>query len=347
MRLLCTAKLPANLLERYLLPLTLFDEVEEIIVVRQEPLPAGLSKLRNVSFPKGNLAVSGLRMLREAELVMRHERVDFTLGFNPVPWGAVGFAAGALHGVRACLSFIGLDFKRAMHPLAAPALLALNRAHLVTVTGERMRRGLTERGVDPAKIRVLPHAVDTKRFRPGEGEPDFDLISVGHLIPRKRMDVVVDAVAELKSRGIEVRTAILGEGPERAALEARIKQRGVEGLVTLLGFRHDVEAMLQRARIFALVSDWEGVPFAMIEALCTGLVPIVTDVGTIADWIDHEKNGHIVPVGDARALADSVQRLMQDHEHYAALKQKSLDVRQSLSLEAGVAFWRDALQVAE
>ena len=102
--------------------------------------------------------------------------------------------------------------------------------------------------------------------------------------------------------------------------------------------------MLRRAKLFALVSDWEGVPFAMIEALCTGLVPIVTDVGTIADWIEHEKNGHVVPVGDARALADSVQRLLQDTSHFAELKQKSLAFRQSLSLEAGVAFWRDALR---
>jgi glycosyltransferase involved in cell wall biosynthesis len=347
MRLLCTAKLPANLLERYLLPLTLYDAVEEIVVVRQEPLPPNLPKLRNVTFPKGNVALDALRMLREAELVMRHEQIDFTLGFNPVPWGAVSFAAGVVHGVRACVSFIGLDFKRAMHPLAAPALRGLNHAHLVTVTGERMRRGLTERGVNPEKIRILPHAVDTARFHPGDAEPDLDLISVGHLIPRKRMDVVVDAVAELKERGIHVRTGILGEGPERPALEAQIKARGVEGLVTLLGFRHDVESVLRRARIFALVSDWEGVPFAMIEALCTGLVPIVTDVGTIADWIEHEQNGHIVPVGNARALADSVQRLLQDSSHYAELKQKSLAVRQSLSLEAGVAFWRDALQVAK
>jgi glycosyltransferase involved in cell wall biosynthesis len=221
--------------------------------------------------------------------------------------------------------------------------LALNRAHLVTVTGERMRRGLIQRGVDGTKIRILPHAVDTTRFQPGRAEPDFDLISVGHLIPRKRMDVVIDAVAELKARGLEVRTAILGEGPERPALEAQIKTRGVEGLVTLLGFRHDVEVMLRRARLFALVSDWEGVPFAMIEALCTGLVPIVTDVGTITDWIQHEQNGHIVAVGDARALANSVERLLRDPSHQAELKQKSLAVRQTLSLEAGVAFWRDAL----
>lgn len=345
MKLLCTAKLPANLLERYLLPLTLYDAVEEIVVVRQEPLPPGLPKIRNVNFEGGSVAASALRMLREADRVMRRERIDFTLGFNPVPWGALGFAAGQVHGVRSCISFIGLDFKRAMHPLAAPALRSLNRAHLVTVTGERMRKGLIERGVDAAKIRVLPHAVDTTRFHPADAEPDFDLISVGHLIPRKRMNVVVDAIATLAQRGIQVRTAILGEGPERAALEAQIEQRSVGHLVTLLGFRHDVEAMLRRARIFALVSDWEGVPFAMIEALCTGLVPIVTDVGTIADWIEHEKNGHIVPVGDATSLANSIQRLMQDRAHYAELRQKSVDVRDSLSLEAGVSFWRDALQV--
>jgi glycosyltransferase involved in cell wall biosynthesis len=344
LRLLCTAKLPANQLERHLLPLTLWDAVEEIVVVRQERLSGNLDKIRNVNFAKGNVVLSGARMFREAERILRHERIDFTLGFNPVPWGTMGFAAAAVHHVPACVSFIGLDFKRAMHPLVAPALLLLNRAHLVTVTGERMRRGLIERGVDPNRIRVLPHAVDTQRFRPAEVEPDLDLISVGHLIPRKRMDVVVDAIGLLKERGLLVRTAILGEGPERPALEAQIKARRVEDLITLLGFRHDVETVLRRARLFALVSDWEGVPFAMIEAMCTGLVPIVTDVGTIADWVVHEKTGHIVPVGDARALADSIQRLLQDGEHYRALRQNALDARDSLSLEAGVAFWRDALQ---
>jgi glycosyltransferase involved in cell wall biosynthesis len=344
MRLLCTAKLPAHQLERHLLLFEKWDEVEEIVVVRQEPLPPNLTKVRNVNFPPGPVALSALRMLREADLVLRHERVDFTVGFNPVPWGSVSFAAALLRDVPACLSFIGLDYKRAMHPLAAPALRVLNRARLVTVTGERMRRGLIERGVDAEKLRILPHSVDTARFRPGDAEPDYDVISVGHLIRRKRMDVLVDAVAELKARGVEVRTAILGEGEERPRLEAQIKARGVEGLVTLLGFRHDVETVLRRARVFALVSEWEGVPFAMIEAICSGLVPIVTDVGTIADWVEDGTNGHIVPVGDAPALARSIEQLVRDSNHLAALRAQALRARDALSLEAGVAFWRDALK---
>jgi glycosyltransferase involved in cell wall biosynthesis len=343
MKLLCTAKLPAHQLERHLLLFEKWDAVEEIIVVRQEPLPPNLKKVRNVSFPPGPVALSALRMLREAELVLRHERVDFTVGFNPVPWGSVSFAAALLRGVPACLSFIGLDYKRAMHPLAAPALRALNAARLVTVTGERMRRGLIERGVHPEKIRILPHAVDTDRFRPGDGEPDYDVVSVGHLIRRKRMDVLIDAVAELKARGVEVRAAIVGEGEERPRLEAQIAARGVEGLVTLLGFRHDVESVLRRARVFALVSEWEGVPFAMIEAVCSGLVPIVTDVGTIADWVEHDVSGHIVPVGDAGALSRSIERLVRDRSHYDELRARAIQARETLSLEAGVAFWRSAL----
>jgi glycosyltransferase involved in cell wall biosynthesis len=66
-------------------------------------------------------------------------------------------------------------------------------------------------------------------------------------------------------------------------------------------------------------------------------------VGTIADWIRHEKNGHIVPVGDPRALSRSIERLLHDHDHREELRAAALALRPSLSLESGVAFWQSAL----
>jgi len=81
----------------------------------------------------------------------------------------------------------------------------------------------------------------------------------------------------------------------------------------------------------------------MIEALCTGLVPIVTDVGTIADWITEGKNGHFVPVGDSDTLAARIERLTRDADHRSEMRQASLAMRPSLSLEMGVEFWRAAL----
>jgi glycosyltransferase involved in cell wall biosynthesis len=341
--LLCAAKLFPNLLERYLLPLSLLDDVGKIMVVRHEPLRGGLAKVENVPFGPGGTGRSMLRMFATANRVLAHERVDWVLGFNPVPWGALGAAAAARHGVPVSLSFIGMDFKQVMRPLAWPVWQAVRRAELVTVTGERMLRGLVAKGLSEAKIRILPHTIDTERFKPSGEEPDLDVVSVGQLIPRKRMDVLIDAVAELRDRGVAVRAGILGEGPLKDELARRIRERNVGDRVTLLGFRDDVESVLRRARLFALVSDWEGVPFAMIEAMATGLVPIVTDVGTIADWIEHEKNGHIVPVGDARALARSIERLLADPDHRAELRAAALGVRAAVSLDKGVAFWRSAL----
>ena len=128
-------------------------------------------------------------------------------------------------------------------------------------------RGRTrQRGLPAEKIRALPHFIDTDRFSPSTTEPDLDVISVGQLITRKRMDVVIDAVALLRERGRFVRAGIAGEGPLKAELEARIKEKNVADSVEMLGFRRDVENVLKRARLFALVSNWEGVPFAIDDA---------------------------------------------------------------------------------
>lgn len=343
--ILCAAKLSGNQLERHLEPLNRLDCVGKILVVRHEPTAARLDKVENISFGSAGVPRDLYRMYSSVDAAIKSRRVDWVLGFNPVPWGSVAGLAALRRGVPLSLSFIGMDFKQIQRPLARPLWSVVRRARLVTVTGERMRRGLVARGLPPERIRTLPHAVDTARFAPGDAPPIYDVVSVGQLIARKQMHVLIDAVAELGRRGRRVSLAILGEGPLKTELEQRARELGVADRVTLLGFRNDVETVLRQARVFALVSNWEGVPFAMIEAMCTGLVPIVTDVGTIADWIADGKNGHIVPVGDANAVAAVFERLLDDPEHYRTLRSAALAMRDSLSLEFAVEFWRDALSM--
>jgi glycosyltransferase involved in cell wall biosynthesis len=143
---------------------------------------------------------------------------------------------------------------------------------------------------------------------------------------------------------VTAKVGIAGDGPLRGALEARIAEKKLGDRVFLLGFRQDVEAVLKRGRIFALVSAWEGVPFAMVEALCAGLVPVVTDVGTIADLIRENENGHFVPVGDPVALAAVLERLITNPEQLGRLRGAALASRETLSLEEGVVFWRRLLE---
>ena len=341
--LLCAAKLFGNLLERYLEPLNRLDRVGKILVVRHAPTAARLEKVENVTFGDAGTAKNLYKMFASVDAQIRSQRVDWVLGFNPVPWGSIAGLAALRRKVPLSLSFIGMDFKQIQRPEARPLWSVVKRARVVTVTGERMRRGLVDKGLPSERIRTLPHAIDTDRFAPGDAPPVYDVVSVGQLISRKRMDVLIDAVALLRDRGRRVTLALLGDGPLRAELAERVQRLGVGDRVTLLGFRNDVEAVLKQARLFALVSDWEGVPFAMIEAICSGLVPIVTDVGTIADWIRDGENGHIVPVGDVARAAASIERLLDDDAHYQQLRKTGLAMRDSLSLSSAVEFWRDAL----
>jgi glycosyltransferase involved in cell wall biosynthesis len=340
---LCAAKLAPNQLERHLEPLNRLDAVGRILVVRHAALPKRLDKLENLPFSDGGTLRNTLRMFRGVDAVLVREKVDWVLGFNPVPWGSIAGAAALRRGVNVLLGFIGRDFRQIMSPLALPLWSVVRRATVITVTGERMRRGLVARGIEDARIRTLPHFVDTERFKPSDAPPDLDVVSVGQLIERKRMDVLVDAIALLRDRGVFVRAGIAGEGPLRSALEARIAERNVGDRVELLGFRENVEAVLKRGRVFALVSAWEGVPFALVEALCVGLVPVVTDVGTIVDLVQENENGHFVPVGDAVALASVLERVLTDSAHRERLRKAALATREALSLEQGVVFWRRLL----
>jgi glycosyltransferase involved in cell wall biosynthesis len=338
------AKLHANQLERHLELLERLETVGRILVVRHEPLPKRLQKIENFDFRGGSVPMSALRMLRRLEEVLSTQQVDWVLGFNPVPWGSLGHLVARRYGSRSCLSLIGRDFLQLQEPWALPFLQAVRKSDRVTVTGAKMAEGLAKRGVDPHGIHVLPHSVDIERFRPLPIEKRFDVVSVGQLIRRKRMDVLIEATRLLALRGLRLRVGILGKGPEEAALRAQIARAGLADQIELLPYRNDVENLLAEAQAFVLASEWEGVPFALMEAMATGLVPVVTNVGTISDWVTHGKNGLLVPVGDAQALARSFERLFgPQSEDLPRLAQTVRDERARLSFDSGVEVWRKIL----
>lgn len=345
--IVCAARLHAHQLERHLELLERSDAVGRIIVVRHEPLPERLSKIENRNFGGRSLPLRAFRMFETVREVLRSERVDWVLGFNPVPWGSLAAWAAQQSQTSVCLSLIGRDALQITEPWALPFRRALARARAVTVTGQRMGDDLARFGVSPERVHVLPHSVDLTRFRPraaNEPLPAFDVISVGQLIRRKRMDVLVSAVALARDQGAPVRLAILGRGPEKEPLERLARKLGVEALVTFLEYRSDVEVALRSARAFALVSEWEGVPFALMEAMATGLVPLVTDVGTISDWVRQGENGLIVPVANAAAVARSlIQLFHSDVEDRARMEKVILNERGRLSIDAGVRVWEEIL----
>lgn len=142
-------------------------------------------------------------------------------------------------------------------------------------TAERLRQWL---GAD-AYIIVAPNGIDLDEvFESPVGAQRYDLVCVGRLLPHKRVDLLIDAVAHLRDSGLALTCRIIGSGPERERLEAQIQTRCL-GLVVQFenvgGSQADLYSVLKGARAFVFPSEREGFGIAALEALACGL-PVIT-----------------------------------------------------------------------
>jgi glycosyltransferase involved in cell wall biosynthesis len=124
--------------------------------------------------------------------------------------------------------------------------------------------------------------------------------------------LLLEAFSLLHRRGIGLRLKIVGDGPERAALEAQARAAGVQDRVEFLGFRTDVSAILASADVFVLSSLSEGLPMAALEAMQVSLPIVATRVGGMPQVVNEGANGFLVDSGNAEQLADRI-RFLAEH----------------------------------
>lgn len=151
------------------------------------------------------------------------------------------------------------------------------------------------------------------------------LLAVGALKQIKDYETLLDAFAQLRTR-IDARLLILGEGQERASLEAQVQRLGLQGQVLLPGFVKNLEVYYQHANLFLLSSNSEGFGNVIVEALAAGTPVVSTDCPSgPREILADGRFGQLVPVGNAAALAEAMeQSLMSDHDH-EALKVRAQD----------------------
>jgi len=192
---------------------------------------------------------------------------------------------------------------------AADGLLAVSAA---------MKRDMVSLGMAEPKIRVHYTGVDLDAFRPGDraalkaemGLPPGPLVaSVGALIPRKGQALLIDALVALPAATL----ALAGQGPDRAALEARARTRGVTDRVHFLGnLPHAaLPRLLAAADVMALPSSSEGLANAWVEALACGTPIVISDAGGAAELLDRPEAGRIVP-RDPVAIAAAIAALVAE-----------------------------------
>jgi glycosyltransferase involved in cell wall biosynthesis len=197
----------------------------------------------------------------------------------------------------------------------------LARAH-VAVTPALARVALKSGDCDSPRLHVVANGVDLTRFKPsrraraearlelGIARDAWVVGTVGRLAPEKNQALLVDAMAD--QLGEQRQLIIVGDGPERAALAARVAATGRSRYVHMTGARTDVQHLLAAFDAFALTSSTEGLPLVLLEAMAMGLPVVSTAVGGIPDLIEHRVTGFLLPSGDVARLSRQLSSLSRD-----------------------------------
>jgi glycosyltransferase involved in cell wall biosynthesis len=162
------------------------------------------------------------------------------------------------------------------------------------------------------------------------------IISVGRIAPPKDFLTLLRAVARLERDAVEL--TLVGDGPERAAVENEIANLGLAKTVTLAGEVTDVTCRLADADVFVLSSSSEGFPISLLEAMAAGLPVVAADVGGVREAIEDGVTGHLFAAGDIDALAAKLAALAAEP---AARRRLGEAARARAAADFSLSQWRD------
>lgn len=286
-----------------------------------EPLPLDLG--RAVS-PRADARAAGAtaRLVRrvrpdvvhahssKAGAVARIARAAFTrvpLVYTPHGYAFAGYfeRAAERRAYRAA--------ERMLAPLATVTLCVCHAERRLAESIGARRTRVVHNGVEEPE----PEAPAAAIAALGDGGPVVGALTL--LRPGKGIETLVDAVPRLLESVPDARVVVAGEGPDRGALEARARDRGVADAVHFIGATAGAMPLLAGSDVFVSASWAESFPLNVLEAMAAGVPIVATDVGGTGEAIEDGSSGLLVPARDPGALADAVAALLTDRARAAAL----------------------------
>jgi glycosyltransferase involved in cell wall biosynthesis len=192
-------------------------------------------------------------------------------------------------------------------------------ADVVIVLDDAMRQEVISAGFDANRVRLMSNGIDAValhtddfEFEAGSGIGSEDrviAIFVGRLTKQKSLTTLLQALAIASRSCSSLHLTLLGEGPERTALEQQALALGITKQITFAGYDPNVESYLRSAHIFVLPSVAEGISNALLEAMSLGLPCLASSVGGNVEVLDHGKYGVLLPPDDVNAWAQALETM--------------------------------------
>jgi glycosyltransferase involved in cell wall biosynthesis len=189
---------------------------------------------------------------------------------------------------------------------------------VVAVSGFEAETGRSLGVLPRGRYEVVPNGIDIARFAQPRRPVPGRMVMVGRLAAPKRHDVAVRALQVLRATHPDAELHLVGDGPQRAQVVQLARDLGMEGAVRFLGDRSDVPDILAEASCAVLVSDYEGCPLAVLEAMAAGLPVVVNDAGGLDEVVRRGRTGFVVGTSPEE-IAAAVGRLLDDPDHAATM----------------------------
>jgi glycosyltransferase involved in cell wall biosynthesis len=266
-----------------------------------------------------------IRYLRETEVVVLHAHK-----FGSNAWAA---AIRRFTDIRVVIahehvgSLSGGRFRRCVDRY----FISPSVDRILTASAETREQMVRIERIPPDHIQVFTHGTvppggpgEVDRAALGLLPGDFVVGTVAVLRPEKAVDVLFRGVHLLRDELPNLRVVVVGDGPQRHALEAMVDALGLRRTVTFLGFRRDVEKLLPSMDVCVNSSHFEGSPLAVMEFMGSGRPIVATSVGGVPELLEDGACGLLVPPSDPPALAAAIRRLEQDPELRTTLAARAL-----------------------
>ncbi len=272
-------------------------------------------------------------ILKSREILFLLKALPVLISFRPRVLHSHGLMTLA-HGVFAKL-FLRSRFVITIHSAAETLLVkrlallkyALKYSDRIICVSNALKRNLSPH-FSPEKLEVIPTGFDPGLFGDLQLERKNQIVAVGYLKWQKDYPSMIDAMVRVSSKFSDYRLLIIGDGPEREALQRKIEQSDMTERVRLLGnlSQKEIVKHLNESKLFVMSSVSEGLPKALLEAAACGTPAVVTTACNVEDIID--KIGIAVEPANSHALAEAVGTLLNDEHRWKRLSSNSIELAQ-------------------
>jgi colanic acid/amylovoran biosynthesis glycosyltransferase len=170
----------------------------------------------------------------------------------------------------------------------------------------------------PAKwhdLQIIHCGVDPALFTPVQHQENgYRLLYVGRLAAAKGLPILLTSLAKLKQTYPQIQLSVVGDGPDRALLDAQVKDLDLENQVTFLGYQSPeaIRQYLAQSDVFVMSSFAEGVPVVLMEAMAAGLPVVATQIAGVSELVESGVSGYLVPPSDPVRLSRCLEQLLSE-----------------------------------